>query len=116
MAFVPSGSKTLLTIPGLGRLTGTCQPDGAWVTWTNTTTGDLDFWSDVAFPNGAVVHPNQGVVVQSTVDRDASGDFSIGAGKDPGPRRVATFRANALQDGTGAPCGFQAQGTTWASP
>jgi hypothetical protein len=116
IVFLPTTSKSLLQIPGLGTLEADCINPAA-IVWLNTTSSTIDLW--VVDSSGAwsthLVPPQsaQGLVNSDTA---ALATLGLGLGNDPGPRRIATLHVFALQNGNGAPCGFQAQGTLWVSP
>ena len=113
--FVPTATKTLLVIPGLGELRATCFSNEAQITWTNTTSSTIDRWQEVNghWTAGLIVPDGQRIIADSA--NNAGGTLALGLGNDPGARRIATLDAFAFQSGMNAPCGFQAQGTLWTS-
>ncbi len=121
---VPSNNRTLLTVPGLGAVTTTCANSLAAAYWLNNTGGPVDIWLDQSTPGksrGTVLPDNYAtsIVFSDPSTPDAytmSSTVSVGAGNDPGSRRVATIHVSALQTAINNPCGFQAQGTLWTSP
>jgi hypothetical protein len=92
-----------------------CTSTKAILGWRNTTSSTIDRWQEV---NGhwlaGLIGPGAQRVIADSAD-NAGGTLALGLGNDPGPRRIATLDAFALQTSTGAPCGFQAQGTLWTS-
>lgn len=120
IVFVPATTKRLLTIPGLGHLDAACHSFGVAVYYGNDTGGNVDLWSDESNSHF------QGGVVQSSTSEfpfisaapggaNTGVTLSIGVGNDPNPRRTALLHVFAFQESTGAPCGFQVQGTLWTS-
>jgi hypothetical protein len=124
LVFTPSQVKTLLDIPGLGRLEADCSQTAAILVWINTTGGPVDVWTDFVSPGrsrGTVAGAggNYAVVESSPSNpggASMSSTLSLGTGADPGPRKVATIHVSAFQEVNNNPCGFQAQGTLWTSP
>ena len=118
IVFVPAAGRTLLTIPGLGYLTATCNADNADVYWTNDTGGNVDAWADSSNSHfaGYVVANGDGLF--RIADRSIGvlgGTLALGVGNDPGLRRTALLHVFAFQSANGAPCGFEVQGTLWTS-
>jgi hypothetical protein len=101
LVFVPTNTKTLLTIPGLGYLQANCYAD-AYITWINTTAGNVDAWRDLSNSHfeGFIIPPGTGLTI---ADRSANtwGTLALGVGNDPNPRRrCSPARANTwTQDG-----------------
>ncbi len=124
IVFTPSATRTLLTVPGLGTVTATCLDAAAVAYWTNDTGGPVDIWRDLDTPgksSGTVLTANFSIPIvvsdhTAPSDYSMSSTVSVGAGNDPGPRKVATIHVSALQTAINNPCGFQAQGTLWTSP
>jgi hypothetical protein len=123
IAFAPfGGTKTLLTIPGLGRLETVCQPTTSSVTWENDTGSTVDYWAENLWANPAIedrfdagqADAGVGLILTSGTDRTGT-MLSLGVGNDPGARRVATINVFSFQSADEAPCAFQAQGTLWTS-
>jgi len=132
----------LLTLPGLGVLTGDCPTDNgtARIYWANTTGALVDMWENVGWDQygnregdglaqrGSFLYGRtQGTLGSSEVAvwfRDAfngeGGQFGdtliLGQGNDPGPRRTATVSLAAFRTGLSAPCGLQATATLWSTP
>jgi hypothetical protein len=117
IVFIPGATKDLLTIPGLGYLTASCGEFDAQVHWHNDTGGNVDAWWDRANSHfdGAVVVPNDFIRVVSRFDGVLGGTLALGVGNDPNPRQTALLHVFAFQNGDGAPCGFQVEGTLWTS-
>jgi hypothetical protein len=118
IVFVPTNTKTLLTIPGLGYLRADCGSSDAGILWINTTGGNVDAWRDTfnSHFSGLVIAPNTALTVALRSLDAYGGTLALGVGNDPNPRRTALLHAFAYQGGNGAPCGFQVQGTLWTSP
>jgi hypothetical protein len=117
LVFVPTATKTLFVIPGLGRLMANCSSIDATIFWQNTTSSNIDAWFDGTLGRFAEVVPGQtGGFGVADSDVAPDGTLGLGLGNNPNPRTIATVHAFAFQSANGAPCGFQAQATRWTSP
>jgi hypothetical protein len=115
LVFVPTTTKTLFVMPGLGELRASCLPTYGQIEWHNTTDSSIDLWKDYggSWASGVVDPTNYQPVANSDVR--SGGMFAVGLGSDPGIRRIATVQVFAVQVADGEPCVFQAQGTIWTS-
>ena len=110
---LPAGQlRTLLEIPGLGRLDAGCVSDRGEIRFTNTTNGDVDLWINTSHN---LIHPFGTAFVLNTRSTAEAATVALGFGDDPGPRRMATVHSFATQAGPNAPCIFQAQGMLWTN-
>jgi hypothetical protein len=121
IVFTPqANAKTLLTIPGLGRLDAYCLATDAYVEWVNDTASSIDMWAQhlTTGPDDTWISDVKGpgeTWDEAESDFGGGSTLSLGVGNDPGARRVATIDMFSFQSSNGAPCGFQAQGTLWTS-
>jgi hypothetical protein len=115
----------LLILPGLGQLNGWCDgPLGASIYWKNTTSANVDVWTNAAVPGdgrlrAAIKPPGQEprVALWDTVNGSQFGDtLVLGQGNSPGARRTATVNLAAFRTADDAPCGLQATATLWSTP
>jgi hypothetical protein len=119
IVFVPTATKTLLTIPGLGYLSAICLAGDAQIAWYNDTGVTVDAWQDLTnshFQGILIPSGSAGLIIASRFDNAYGGTLALGVGNDPSPRRTALLHVFAFQSGDNAPCGFQVQGTVWTSP
>jgi hypothetical protein len=117
IVFVPTNTKALLTIPGLGGLYATCASTDAYILWANDLAGNVDVWHDFGNSHfdGQIVGPGGGLAIVSRSSNTYGGTLALGVGNDPNARRTALLHVFTYQSGDGAPCGFQVQGTLWTS-
>jgi hypothetical protein len=117
LVFVPSASKTLLAVPGLGYLYAECASTDAVIDWINSTGGNVDAWWDFfnSHFGGGVVGPNAFVQIADRINNVYGGTLSLGVGNDPTPRRTALLHVFLNQSADNMPCTFQVQGTLWTS-
>ena len=105
-------SRTLLELPGLGKLTAHC--DGyASIRYSNTSGFPVDAWWDYdGSPVEGVIPPNPDPNAANEIVRsgnETGTTIALGRG-DFGPRRIATVEVSVLKEHDNWPCGFQAQG------
>lgn len=120
-----ASQQTLLTIPGLGFLAVDCYGSGARVIWMNDTGGTIDTWRDFSADPSATVPSYYTAAVDTGTDVIAAYSFpssqtgttiGVGAGSQPGARRVAVAHVFAQQSANFAPCSFEALVNVWSSP
>ena len=116
IVFLPGQEpRTLLEIPGLGRLFAQCTPAEADILWENNTQSTIDRWSELTQGWDSELERPGSMEFVATSEIAKGATLALGVGNDPDPRRIATVHAFAFQSEDGAPCGFQAQGTLWTS-
>jgi hypothetical protein len=108
--------RTLVEIPGLGRLDARCQDNELpRILYTNTTNGDIDLWRDLPGSPDFRVMPAHDLIGVATAGGLDTATMALGFGDDPGARRTATIDVSAAPDSGTDPCKFQVQGVLWTN-
>jgi hypothetical protein len=120
LVFVPTDTKTLLTIPGLGYLRAICKSSTSYpatgVYWVNDTGNNVHLWRDTYDKNFETTFLGSGSFAVVDVLSGVNGaTLALGIGNDPNARRTALMHVFVQQPSLPALCIFQAQGTLWTS-
>jgi hypothetical protein len=104
LVFVPSATKTLLTIPGLGYLQAICTSGTSSVQWVNDTGNNVNLWRDTYDKNFEATFLGPGSFAVVDLSSDVNGaTLVLGVGNDPNARRTAVLDVFALQASPAAP-------------
>jgi hypothetical protein len=115
---------TLLEVPGLGVVVGSCPQDGdsATIYWQNSSGTSIDLWMNSAGDGGRLagfIVPAGSLGYYSVslwYGGSQNGETLIlGTGNDPGARKTATVTLAVYRSAVSAPCGVQATAILWST-